>query len=1062
VLLGGAAAECAAFVTVTIVTLAFLYISVSAGSSRQIDSLYEFNEGLADVDPAELELDSDEYEFEEDSEAEVPEGSTAGRPLRRAFNLVASHRRQGSRDSSHVVRKRSSLVRITSKDPRSRLCVSPIQLELDERGRRAKAEMGSMHRDVDGTPTRKRRESGRLTSPVLSAPSAEDGGAAASLDAAAGAESSPGSEPAVEDGESASLSSLSSGYSTSSGSFVSLQDAASTFEEVAFRSAAMRLVRRPAPEGPPSILKRLPEVFAGVPQSATATPPGLYPSSQGSFNATSVPWHQQGSIRSMDSAAWPFDGSSSSSYVDSPALGGASSTTSSLPPGAAHSQDSPLAQPAVPRLGSMTPAQVRAAWPGSRRRKSIKLTEPDWTLHAEAHDRARERLETAAQVAAHPDPESLKYVPPRRFETDERWDSGAAGTDDDRAEGEFWFERFCQSTAAAGRDWDWRKRRARRAAERARMLGANASTTSLPAMVGGGTPGEEKPALANGVGRTDVQLQQDRQAHARRMRNHQEQLAGPLISFTSEELRRPNLTVDVSKRIDPLADAAPASPLGRALKSLRTSSYSGASPSQSEKPAYGSALLQHNGSAPMSPPTYTPALIRADNDLSGSARIRQSMGKALRKSSVSSNASTYESSHNRQRRHSEADIRQSDAADGLDVPGRGSSLSAAKQRNKYSSLGRNAGAQLKAERERIDSNASWLLAEAALVAADSGSDGDSPITPPPPAQPQHPLEKQRAGVLRGAFGVQASPTALELHPWDGHVATLPASQQAWSSADAYGSLGSAPSTPSLSLPEKVTQGAGFSPAPPSAGTRRNGSSKRTSTISNDGSALLAPRTASLGVQAANGIDKRNSLRRLDSPADSSTGSSNSGPTASPASKRLSGTAASVADPPHIEIRPPVGSRKAILSASSTASGDMDLVARTRGARRPSLRKAAAEAASPRPAPIMQPEPAPFAMAQRARSASISSKSSKSSGSSYPRSEMVSPPTALPGTRSGPPRPPRMGPTKVKGRAVPAEDITPLSYTSDYAAQWRRRSADASISSPPAEPLPSLPRSMLSA
>ncbi|CAO1627232.1 unnamed protein product [Parajaminaea phylloscopi] len=139
------------------------------------------------------------------------------------------------------------------------------------------------------------------------------------------------------------------------------------------------------------------------------------------------------------------------------------------------------------------------------RSRAIKLTEPDWDPYAPTHERARQRIEVrqlAATSGRSPSPAvavagaggpAIDETTPHHDELLGSWLTYAAiHSPDDGHEGgnrhgndaaaatateteipwmpaaegeentaEFWFERFTSSTAAAGRDWDWRKRRAR-------------------------------------------------------------------------------------------------------------------------------------------------------------------------------------------------------------------------------------------------------------------------------------------------------------------------------------------------------------------------------------------------------------------------------------------------------------------------------------------------------------------------------------------------------------------------------------------------------------------------
>lgn len=129
-------------------------------------------------------------------------------------------------------------------------------------------------------------------------------------------------------------------------------------------------------------------------------------------------------------------------------------------------------------------APLSSTQPEAARGRAIRLTEPDWDPYAPWHERARQRMEarqlsgqsrlaapvTVANDADDEPPSSwLAYTaihPPGERAADALSSSLPASAclwqeacpDDNQ---EFWFERFTSSTAAAGKNWDWRKRRAR-------------------------------------------------------------------------------------------------------------------------------------------------------------------------------------------------------------------------------------------------------------------------------------------------------------------------------------------------------------------------------------------------------------------------------------------------------------------------------------------------------------------------------------------------------------------------------------------------------------------------
>ncbi|KAI3629084.1 hypothetical protein CBS9595_000156 [Malassezia furfur] len=91
--------------------------------------------------------------------------------------------------------------------------------------------------------------------------------------------------------------------------------------------------------------------------------------------------------------------------------------------------------------------------------RSVVLKEPDWTPFVDSHDRARKRVMMASIANAMNELHSEKGSP---IEKSKQLPILEALPIEPPAElgdgGEFWFERFTRSTAAAGKHWDWRRR----------------------------------------------------------------------------------------------------------------------------------------------------------------------------------------------------------------------------------------------------------------------------------------------------------------------------------------------------------------------------------------------------------------------------------------------------------------------------------------------------------------------------------------------------------------------------------------------------------------------------
>ena len=109
------------------------------------------------------DIDYDDTDYEDDSEAEDTVRSSITQPLRRIFNLRSSGKRSGSRDA----RRSGSIVRMTSSDPRSSLSTAPIHVDLDAKTAANGGEAGMDQSALSiiqhtASVARRRRESGRL------------------------------------------------------------------------------------------------------------------------------------------------------------------------------------------------------------------------------------------------------------------------------------------------------------------------------------------------------------------------------------------------------------------------------------------------------------------------------------------------------------------------------------------------------------------------------------------------------------------------------------------------------------------------------------------------------------------------------------------------------------------------------------------------------------------------------------------------------------------------------------------------------------------------------------
>ncbi|CBQ73540.1 conserved hypothetical protein [Sporisorium reilianum SRZ2] len=516
--------------------------------------LWQISTMLADdaaINRLDNELDSDEYEDEEES-------SRSAGFLANSKERLALRKMLGRNDPT--LSKRSSIVRITSSDPTSSLCEHPMQVDLDPPTRRsfwpapasdsstpnspvtaAPVLAAASLRSSSGSPTpaagRRRKESGRLHT---ASPSRSPLGSGAARSRSADSRS-PLSRQAVRnkrnstDGASAgnhsprlpqnawmhqsgehdhampgtpSIESEASSASAALGhssTFAQYDDAPISSSACSSPTSSDFSLSRA-----PSILNRRPQTFRtaslreiDISYSLMQRKESL-PFFAGAANPALLHQQQQQQQQELFQAA-----------------------NGIFMPLGAGSPAPPPYQPHNPELAS-SPTEPIPSWSRTARTRSIKLVEPDWRPHADSHIRARERLETATRFAAF----KGTAVAADKYAEDQPVDVDG-----------FWFERFTQSTAAAGRDWDWRKRRAR--LQRAAALGMALGQSGLAPQPGGNLPGN--------VGLTDVQLQQQQQQGggpapavqaAAPTRKHMPP-AAPLITFTEQELKTaPNLKID--------------------------------------------------------------------------------------------------------------------------------------------------------------------------------------------------------------------------------------------------------------------------------------------------------------------------------------------------------------------------------------------------------------------------------------------------------------------------------------------------------------------------------------
>nr|CDI53976.1 putative protein [Melanopsichium pennsylvanicum 4] len=548
----------------------YLRLAVSSGSTAQTKPLWQLSVMLAagaTVSRLDTELDSDEYE-DDDS----PDRSRSSSGFLASSKERESLRRILARDNN----KRSSIVRITSSDPSSVLSESPMQVDLEPSTKRSfwpapvsnasPSDSNNPNSTLTASPTlgptpssggnRRRREPGRLLNAEAgrrqhtASPSRSPLASTAALPTRPTRirpvnSASPLGRTAARKKRN-STSSLSSVDGNSPRPTLRKED--SWADEAILQHEKEQLLHSPSMASETSFTSAAAMDHSGF-ENDDAQGGLLIPSPTSStFSISRAPsilkkrpqTFRTASLRDIDI---------SYSLMQRKA---------SLPTKFAFGTDPGALQPQAELLqthGVSLPLNTSTAPPPYQQHishlaspqtdlvvfapktKSIRLIEPDWTPHLDQHIRAKERLETATRFAAF-----------KLSTSDMTNKQSAAEVDVD----DFWFERFTQSTAAAGRDWDWRKRRARmqRAAALGMALGQSgfASPPNTPASNVLGAAG------AGNVGKTDVQLQQQQReadsktapaAQAASSGTQKQLPAAPLVTFTEQQLQSaPQLSIN--------------------------------------------------------------------------------------------------------------------------------------------------------------------------------------------------------------------------------------------------------------------------------------------------------------------------------------------------------------------------------------------------------------------------------------------------------------------------------------------------------------------------------------
>ncbi|KAF6767576.1 hypothetical protein PSEUBRA_005916 [Kalmanozyma brasiliensis GHG001] len=556
----------------------FVYVLFLSPQASQRKPVLQLDTALADTS-APSGLDSDDYEDEDDS-------SPASGFLGNSKERLALRNLLGRSDHN----KRSSIVRITSSDPTSSLCEHPMQVDLEPNARRSfwpapasnasPSDSSNPNSPVISSPNpnavgqrssssspspskaRRRKESGRLHSASPSRSPLSSSGSLPSRPQRmrpVDARSPLGRTASGRNKRNSTLSLVSNTTDDSSGPIS--QDPAT--EDILMQGTPGDALSIGSEEdlrpGTPSMASENSSVSAALghnPTSAdyidvesmSSASPSPTSSTFSIGRAPSILKRRPQSFRTASLREIDISHSLTQRQNSLPVIDGLSPVASPgltplqqqellqasgifLPFGPGSPAPPPY-QPSSPDMGfGSTLPMVETSWSRFKKTRSIKLVEPDWIPHLDSHIRARERLETATRFAAMKEHSSAHSV----ADDDAKYEQDSLDADD------FWFERFTQSTAAAGRDWDWRKRRAR--LQRAAALGMALGQGGFAPPVGANQPGN--------VGLTDVQLQQQQQGGApmpaaQAASSVRKQMpAAPLITFTEQELKSaPMLQVD--------------------------------------------------------------------------------------------------------------------------------------------------------------------------------------------------------------------------------------------------------------------------------------------------------------------------------------------------------------------------------------------------------------------------------------------------------------------------------------------------------------------------------------
>lgn len=945
--------------------LALWYVAYHAlvgtrASSRGAKPLWQLSTMLADdanIDRLDTELDSDEYEDEHESRAS---GFLANARERHALRRMLA-RSEG---------KRSSIVRITSSDPSSSLSDHPMQVDLEPPTRRSfwpappsstPPSDSAASSPTSSTPppasARRRKESGRL---AAAEPGRRQHTASPSRSPTLLSGSLPVRPTRIRPVERSPLGRVAS-RNKRNGSPSLATDAADARD--ASPSPTSPLAEDWADESQLS-----PTAAAPADHDALLTTPSL--ASEASFTSA-IPASPASSTFSLRAPSilkrrpQSFRTASLRDIDISYSLMQRKASLPALPLADIQQQQqhdfwhhaAMHSSPAPPPYQPASPDAIHAV------ERSVKLIEPDWRPHLDSHVRAQERLEAATRFAT------------------------AQGAD-----GDFWFERFTQSTAAAGRDWDWRKRRARLQRAAALGMALGQSGLAIPA----------SPMPGN-VGKTDVQLQhqlgtQPTPAAQAASPVRKVLPAAPLITFSEHELKSaPVLKVDTESgrrpargsvdATSPTYSATPLSPTPSGTGTPLGGIFGAVLPSAESVSAVMAARMAQRRRA-SDDATASSALPAADD---ANTMRRGVVDKAMRRRLSASTSSAVPSSPG------------ASPAGSPSIEGRGSPL------RDSSPFPSDAG------RTSMDAPSSPPGASAMSVPGRLSSLGT--------VGKKVSLTNLRAGLRRGsgstdfmhdASGIELVPHSPDLSEGDTHVdaAATTSPEGPRSSADAYSAhdplQGIVLSRTDSQLRHVEGGGDGGpkqrmrSESPQATPQFRGGS--RVTKLGSAPAAVLNPpydvveelrdRGGERDSISQGSSDSDSLRRRLRSQTDSATRARMDSVLNNTARRDgLSLSPGTASSPPTTKARARGGSRSSIVKSASGASHHLDRSAMRRSSMRsgsdsgslasstslPSTARRRAKDATPDPQ--LQPEPAPRGMAQRARSASISSNaSSLASGS----------------------------------------------------------------------------------